>query len=86
MERRKVFSCGENQGQLGILEISNDTEKVLKPTQITTFSKKIKKIACGFVHTLFLDFDGKVYSTGSGKTCCVPYVVYSNGSTWILYN
>ena len=64
MENRKVYACGENEGQLGISK--TDSNRILKPTQITTFTNKIKKISCGFVHTLFLDFDGNVYSTGSG--------------------
>jgi alpha-tubulin suppressor-like RCC1 family protein len=60
-----VYGCGLNtNGQLG----QNNTTQLLVPTLIQYFvtnNIKITNIACGAIHTIFLDSTSRVYSCGS---------------------
>ena len=57
-----VFGCGSNEyGQLGISHLS----ECHTPTQVHSFADlRIKRAAAGGYHTVFLAFDGSVWSAG----------------------
>ena len=57
-----LWGCGRNtEGQLGL----GDTNNRYTFTQITTNADYIKKIYCGFYHTLILKNDGTLWGTGN---------------------
>jgi alpha-tubulin suppressor-like RCC1 family protein len=61
----QLFSFGSNSfGELGLGYSSNKNISI--PTEINhNFTKfNIKKISCGYYHTLILDENGEVYSFG----------------------
>lgn len=62
----KVYAFGSNEyGQLGI---TLDDAMVPTPEPITYFNDiPIKSVSAGATHTIFLDTQGKVYSTGDNK-------------------
>ena len=56
-----LWGCGDNEyGQLGLGDTTNRTTF----TQITTNTDDIKSVYCGYYHTLILENDGTLWSTG----------------------
>ena len=58
----KIFSCGYNSG--GECGLGHSDHPQVKPTVIPGAHSNIVDFVCGSNHNLFLDADGKVYSTG----------------------
>ena len=63
----QVFACGESrQGQLGL---SKRHEEVRTPEFVQSLlPERVIQIAAGDMHTLVINFDGKVLATGSNVT------------------
>lgn len=58
-----VFAWGaNNRGQLGL----GHTDAVCQPNRITAFNRKIREIAAGRCHSVFLTTAGSVYTCGAG--------------------
>lgn len=66
----EVFRCGSNEyGQLGYTGNKKNRRKMIRSPEKIKELSNIKFISAGRDHSLFLDYDGNVYSCGS----------YSNG-------
>ena len=56
-----IYSCGRNdKGQLGLGHLENQ----ITPTLIPDTPSNIVQLVCGYIHNLFLDSEGNVYSVG----------------------
>ena len=57
-----VWSCGwNNDGQLGL----GNNLTIFLPERITTITQPVTSVACGLLHSLFLDCDGSVWGCGA---------------------
>jgi len=56
-----VYSCGNNQyGKLGL----DSLDASIKTPRLISGLSNVREIACGYVHSLFLTSEGRVYSCG----------------------
>ena len=66
----EIYVCGTNShGQLGVNAKLNDN--LIFPCRIENCPPNIIQIACGNNHTLFLDYDGNVFSAGDDEYGCL---------------
>jgi alpha-tubulin suppressor-like RCC1 family protein len=67
-ESGHVWSCGGNhKGQLGLTAQEAPNNLAKQPTRVSFFNHtKVKMVACGLEHTIFLTEEHKVYSCGAG--------------------
>jgi alpha-tubulin suppressor-like RCC1 family protein len=57
----RVYSCGNNQyGKLGL----DSSEASIKTPRLISVLSNVREIACGYLHSLFLTSEGRVYSCG----------------------
>ena len=58
----EIYSCGDNsKGELALGHINSPQ---ITPTKIPNLPTNIVQFICGLQHSLFLDSEGKVFSTG----------------------
>lgn len=65
LENGECFSFGWNG--LGQCGTERTEQQVSKPTMISLFDIKIKKVSCGNAHTLLLSETGDLYGMGSNE-------------------
>ena len=69
--KNKIYGCGHNfNGELGLGNLITSKSTVYC---IPNQPANIQLISCGFHHSLFLDCDGKVFSSGINSSGCLGY-------------
>ena len=64
-KKEEIYTCGINRmGQLGLGHFNSP---IIEPCIISNPPLYIKDICCGIAHSLFLDVEGNVYSTGDNE-------------------
>ena len=61
-DKGEIYACGKNE--YGALDLGNNKKSNIKRAQIPNLPPNIIQFMCGYLHSLFLDIEGNVFSVG----------------------
>ncbi|KAJ2689549.1 alpha tubulin suppressor [Coemansia sp. RSA 1285] len=80
---RQLFGCGYNSsGELAVSSDATRRELKWRRVELPDGCEAVRKVACGWSHTLLLGSNGRVYAAGSGEFGQLGTGTFSSSSGW----